>query len=74
MGTYLVLQKLFSRSSFYDITCFSIHASAPHLDATITSEYIFWSSSIDTVMFNCGTLEHNSINTGYLHCFRGLFQ
>ena len=33
----LILEKLFSRSSFYDMVCFSILASGPHSDATITS-------------------------------------
>ena len=32
----LILEKLFSRSSLYDIVCFSILASGAHLDATIT--------------------------------------
>ena len=37
MGASLILEKLFSRSSFYYIDCFSILATGPHLDATITS-------------------------------------
>ena len=46
-GASLILEKLFSRSSFYDIACFSILASGPDLDATITTE---------NIMFNCGSL------------------
>ena len=41
MGVSLILEKLSSRSSFYEIACFSILASGPHLDANITSENIF---------------------------------
>ena len=41
MDASLILEKLFSRSSFYDIPCFSILANGPHLDATITSKNIF---------------------------------
>ena len=55
-GPSLILEKLFSRSSFYDMACFSILVSGPHLDATITSENIFRSSSIDAIIFNCGPL------------------
>ena len=55
-GDSLILEKLFSRSSFYDIACFSIFASGPHFDATITSENIFRSSSIDAIIFDCGPL------------------
>ena len=55
MGGSLILEKLFSRSSFYDIACFSILANRPHLDAVITSENIFRSSSIDAIIFNCGS-------------------
>ena len=55
-GAPLILEALFSRSSFYDIPCFSILASGPHLDATITSENIFRSSSIDAIIFNSGPL------------------
>ena len=55
-GASLILEKLFSRSSFYDIASFSILASGPHLDATIGSENIFRSSSIDGIIFNCGPL------------------
>ena len=36
--------------------CFSILANRPHLDAIIISEYIFRSSSIDVIIFNCGPL------------------
>ena len=40
MGASLTLEKLFSRSSFYDILCFSIFAIGPHFDATITPENV----------------------------------
>ena len=50
----LILENFFSRSSFYDIACFSIVAIRSHFDATITSENIFRSSSIDAIKFNCG--------------------
>ena len=33
-GASLMLDKLFNRSSFYDIVCFLILVSAPHLNAT----------------------------------------
>ena len=33
---------------------FSVLASGPHVDAAITSENIFRSSSIDSIRFNCG--------------------
>ena len=56
MSASLILQKLFSRFSFYGIVCFSILASGPHLDVTITSENIFESLSIDATVFNCGPL------------------
>ena len=56
MVASLILKKIFSRSSFYDIACFSIFASGPHLDANITSENIFRSSRIDAIIFNCGLL------------------
>ena len=42
-------------SSFYDVACFSILTSGPHLDASITSENIFRSSSIDAITFNYGS-------------------
>ena len=32
MDASLILEKLFSRSGFYDIVCFSIFASRPHLE------------------------------------------
>ena len=50
------MDKLFSRSSFYDTVCFSILASGPHLDATITSENTFRSSCVDAIIFICGPL------------------
>ena len=55
-GASLILRKLFSRSSFYDVVCFSILASGPYLNATITSGNIFRSSSIDDIIFSCGLL------------------
>ena len=45
-----VLLLLFSRSSIYDIACFSILASGPHFDAPITSDNILRRSSIDNVL------------------------
>ena len=36
--------------------CFSILANGTHLDAIIISMYIFRSSSIDVIIFNCGPL------------------
>ena len=48
-----ILDRLFSRPSFRDITCFPILAGGPHLDATLTSRNIFRSSSIANI-FNCG--------------------
>ena len=56
MGSSLILKKLFSRSSFYDTACFSILVNGSHLDATFTSENIFRSSSIDTIIFDRGPL------------------
>ena len=56
MGASLILEKIFSRSSFYGIDCFLILAGGPHLDATITSENILTSLSIDAIIFNCGPL------------------
>ena len=52
MGASLILEKLFSRSSFYDIACFSVLTSGPHLDPTITSDNILRRSSIDTIISN----------------------
>ena len=56
MGASLILEKLFSKSNFYDIACFSILASGRPLDATMTSENIFRSSGIDVLVFNFGLL------------------
>ena len=53
-GPSLILEKLFSRSSFYHIACFSVIASGLHLDATNTSEIFLRKASIDAIMFNCG--------------------
>ena len=55
-GASLILEKLFSRNSFNDIASFSIIASGPHLDATVTSENILRRSSIGSIIFNCRTL------------------
>ena len=52
----LILEKIFSTSIFYYIVCFSILASEPNLDATITSDNFSRSSSIDAIIFNCGPL------------------
>ena len=57
MGASLILEKFFSRSSFYDIASFSTPASGPHLDATITSENISRSSSFHAIIFNRGPLQ-----------------
>ena len=56
MGDSLILEKLFSMSSFYGIACFSVFASGPNLDTTITSDNIFRSSSTDAIIFNCKQL------------------
>ena len=56
MGDSLILLKIFSRSSFYDMAYFSIFASRPHLDATVTLDNIFRSSSLDAIISNCGPL------------------
>ena len=45
-GASLILEKFFSRCSFYDMVWISIFASAPHLDAATTSENILIGSSI----------------------------
>ena len=55
-GASLISEKLFSRSSFYDIACFSILAFEPHLDATVTSENFFRRSIVDAIAFNCEPL------------------
>ena len=57
MGASFFLEKLFSRSRFYDIACFSQTLLRTHLDANITSENVFRSSSIDAIIYN-------SVNTG----------
>ena len=63
----LILEKLFSRSSFHNIACFSILASRPHFDATITSENILRRSIVDAIIFNCGPF------IGCFSYFRGPF-
>ena len=55
-GASVILEKLFSKSSFDEIVCLTILASGPHLDPTIASDNIFRSSSIHAVIFNCGPL------------------
>ena len=53
----LLFQKNFSVGPvFITLACFSILASGTHLDATITSENILRSSSIDAIIFNCGPI------------------
>ena len=53
MDASFILEKLFSRSSFYDIPCFSILASGPHLDATIKRILsTLRRASIDVMIFN----------------------
>ena len=49
-GASLILEKFLSRSSFYDIACFSIFASGLRLDVTVTSENILGRSSFDNVV------------------------
>ena len=51
MGAGLILEKLLSMPSFYDIVCFSILASRTHLNATLKN--IFRSYSNDAIIFNC---------------------
>ena len=53
MGTSLIIEKLFSRSSFYDIACICILANGPHLDDTITLDNILRRLSVDAIIFNC---------------------
>ena len=45
---------LLGGSSFDDIACFSILASGPHLDVTITSENIFRRSGIAVIAAHKG--------------------
>ena len=71
-GTSLILEKLFSTSSFH-MTCFSILASGSYLADTITSENILRKSSIDAIIFNCGALIWCFLYRCF-SCFRGLFQ
>ena len=52
----LILEKPFSRASFYGMACFSISASGPHLDPTTTSQNIFRRSSIEGIIFNRGSV------------------
>ena len=50
----LVIYNMVQSNIFQSLyTCFSILASVPHLDATITSDNIFKSSSIDAIIFHC---------------------
>ena len=56
MDASLILETFFSRSSFYDMACFSIFTSGPHLDPIATSENILRRSSIEAIIFNCESL------------------
>ena len=67
-GAFLILEKFFSSSSFYDTACFSILVRGPHLDATIISENVLRRSGIDAIIFNCGQFIWS------FSCFRILFQ
>ena len=51
MGASLILEKLFSRSSLYNIAYFSILTCGMHVDATVTS-VTFGSSNIDAIILN----------------------
>ena len=54
----LLFQRNLSLSvgAVFTTVCFSIQANGPHLDAAITSDNIFRSSSIDAVTLKCGPL------------------
>ena len=56
------------------MACFSIFASGPHLDANVTSENIFRSSSIDAIIFNCGPLvmDASLVLEDFFDRFRGI--
>ena len=76
------LETLFSRPSFYDISCFSSLSSGPHLNATNTSDNIFGSSSNDAITFiYClfiylfvfpGLVTLSILQTENLHCCRNV--
>ena len=63
-----MLDKIFNRSSNYDIACFSVLASRPQLNATINS-YKFSEVPVLTLLYLI--LDHFY---GCFSCFRGLFQ
>ena len=64
MSTSLILDKPFSRSSFYDIACFSILTSEPHVYVTIFSEGLLLMLLLLIVDPLCGCFS----------CFGGFFQ
>ena len=67
----LILEELFSSSSFYDRACSLILASGPHFDATNTSENILKRSSINAVIFNC--LFHRTLCMDASNALKDLF-
>ena len=67
----LILEKLFSSSSFHDRACSLILASGPHLDATNTSENILKRSSINAVIFDC--LFHRTLYMDASYALKDLF-
>ena len=75
-GASLILEKIFSRSSFYDMTCFSIFASGPHLDPTTTSENILRRSSIEAItlivdhLFGCLSCFSRSRIQHIIYCLK----
>ena len=64
MNTSFILEKPFSRSSFYDIACFSILTSGPHVYVAIFSEGLLLILSLLIVDHLCGCFS----------CFGGFFQ
>ena len=64
----LFLEKLFSGSRFYDIPCFSILASGPHLMLLILQR-VFWEDPVLMLLY----LIVDSLY-GCFSCFKGLFQ
>ena len=64
MNTSLVLEKPFSRSSFYDIACFSILTSGPQVSVAIFSEGLLLMLLLLIVDPLCGCFS----------CFGGFFQ
>ena len=53
---FLNFGEAFQQVQFLWNSLFFNPSSGPHLDATIISENIFKSSSIDAIIFNCGPL------------------